>query len=344
MANGTNPFEMYGGDVQSALASSRALAEQMRRGQQVQLAGALGSPNAIQAMGGVMGGQAQDAAKMLEQAGAARMHYGPESWANKMAIQQQKDQAAYQRSLIALQRSMALLGMRQNAYEFQQNEKLRTALDPTGPRAGNLGNYQKRVAVLGDLQRLLAQYPNPTSQQYYEIARAFDNAISQGAISISGTKHIIPEGLIGDVNKMAAYFTSTPRGANMPGYHDLLSDMTNTQKNYWENELHGDLDKRVGSFRATFQRFPESSADTLASLGYDPTRIQSHPFYGRQGFQPPNPGAARVAPPGGAPGAPPGGAPKLPTGTRPPGATHFSPSTGKYYDKDGKEISVGPTP
>ena len=109
----------------------------------------------------------------LEKALAARLHYGAEAMRHKEMLAEIRARGLREAAL-----ARTLAGADPYKQEIAATKDIRVGLDPEGPRAGNLGNYAKRVAVLGDLDRLLKQYPDPTASQWQEIATAFDSAIS----------------------------------------------------------------------------------------------------------------------------------------------------------------------
>lgn len=89
-----NIYDILMGSPPQANETAQAMAEQIRRGRAVQLAGALGSDNAIGAMGGVVGAHAKQDQDLMEKAAATRAHYGEEAkqrdFMLKMALAQMK--------------------------------------------------------------------------------------------------------------------------------------------------------------------------------------------------------------------------------------------------------------
>jgi hypothetical protein len=172
--------------------------------------------------------------------------------------------------------------------EAKANKEIRTALDPQGMRAGNFGNFAKRLAVLNDLDVLIKQYPDPNEQQWYEIARTFDNAISMGAATVSGTKHLVPSTLLGDANKMANYAFNTAKGSGQGEHAKLYKEMIDRQRQYWGNEVSKVVKGRLGSLKPYMDRYPESTATTLESLASEleipaGELMKHHPLGGRRG-------------------------------------------------------------
>jgi hypothetical protein len=158
------------------------------------------------------------------------------------------------------------IGIKEIDNEAKANKEIRTALDPNGPRAGNFGNYAKRMSVLGDLETLIKQFPNPTARQAYEIARTFDNAVSMGAATVQGTAHLIPSSLYGDITKMAEYIQNRPIGQGQEAFQAQMKEMVDRQRQYWKGEIDKVVMGRLGSLKTYMNTYPDSTEVTLRSL------------------------------------------------------------------------------
>lgn len=94
------------------------------------------------------------------------------------------------------------------------------------------------------IENLVDQYNGKLDQldtrQIQELARSLDAILSQGQPTITGTAHLVPKSIRGDVSKIAEYITDMRMGA---GQGDFVNTMIHTIKR--EKELAQDQVKKV---------------------------------------------------------------------------------------------------
>ena len=103
-----NVYDLLMGSGPDAAAVARAMSEQIRRGRQIEILGALGSPNAAMGIGKAMGGNADQDIKLLERAAEARMKAGEEAKQRDAALKAAAAERAYQAQAAAAERKAAL--------------------------------------------------------------------------------------------------------------------------------------------------------------------------------------------------------------------------------------------
>lgn len=149
-------------------------------------------------------------------------------------------------------------------------------LDPTKARGGEMAKVVNSITQYGKVKQLIEQSPNPSSNQMYEMARAFDRAVSGGVATEGGTQHLIPKTALGSVSDFAQWLSNSPVGRNQQAFVKQLSDSIDRETGYGQKLLRewqgkkasrfSDLAKRdQGRFEAELQNWG------LAPEEFDPS-------------------------------------------------------------------------
>lgn len=191
---------------------------------------------------------------------------------------------AYEAQQSRLEMAKQTSAIKAAAFKEKASEKDMKRLDTVGKLLDaplqrtntTIGKLAAIKSAAGRVRQLIAgQTPDQvTNQQLYELARAVDAMVSQGASTISGTEHLLPRGWKADYAKMAEKVKNRPVGAGQGVY------VTNILHTIEREEIEADRQLKeaargiLGSYMDLKEKMPEAWETMLRMKGIDPKDIQ----------------------------------------------------------------------
>lgn len=142
-----------------------------------------------------------------------------------------------------------------------------------------IGKLSAIVSNAGRVRQLIAgQRPEDvTNQQLYEMARAVDAMVSQGASTISGTEHLLPKGWKADFAKLDEKAKNKPVGAGQGAYVTQLMHTVDREEKEARKQMSEAAKASLGSYMDLATKHPESWKTMLQNKGLDPSYIANIP-------------------------------------------------------------------
>lgn len=158
----------------------------------------------------------------------------------------------------------------------QASKLLDAPIARTNTTIGKLGGI---ISNAGRVRQLIAgRTPDQvTNQQLYELARAVDSMVSQGASTISGTEHLLPRGWKSDYAKFDEKMKNKPVGAGQGAYVNQILHTIEREETEAKRQLGEAARGSLGSYMDLAKKHPESWKTMLMNKGLDPAYIANVP-------------------------------------------------------------------
>jgi hypothetical protein len=280
---------------------AQAMAARLRGQQDTALLAQLGLPMEQRAAG--IGAQAAAQAKqgqdLLEKAAVNRLHYGPESWAQKAEIQRQRDAAALQKTMEKIASDRFKITGTPTSGGFTINkatgqvEQIDPTVNPNKPvqkdptdaaweRFVNKTNsgVQSSRSILGVDQSvadrvdraitLIKSKPYRTPEEVNELGVALGTVVQQGSVAARKTIEDISYKTLGmRYAEAIQWLSGHPQDARMGEFVQRIQDVLEAERGSAKERIRQKVKTHAIGNRELVQKKADVSKDYLSRMGLD---------------------------------------------------------------------------
>lgn len=194
------------------------------------------------------------------------------------------DQQAQSRKDVAQARADALresantradaAGERKNATQQKTDEKteqtIGESLDPTKGKAGQYGEYIKKVDNADAINQLIREkngdLKNLDSRQMNELAIGVNRMLG-GSEAASSIAHLVPHTIVGDTSKVIEWLTNDPKGTDQQAFVKKMAETVDREHQVWSDKAKAAAVNRLHNFDSYFARNPDRLQAVLDQHG-----------------------------------------------------------------------------